>query len=1081
MSENYSKLKEDGFKYGLYHIIRNQIIYYQRPLKPQTDLINRCSFENDERVTAVSDPIFQEFRCWKQINNLWVSYKEKTRSEVSGKAIYKECKRFLTKEQKVLLFEKLQDVKELDYNSVIKILNVKKDGSAKSEHLEGLHIREKMKGCDTLKLIKNILGANYIHLVENDNEMVSKLWEIIYYEQGNEYDENSLKIRSLIELLNTIINDNTLSKDLAFALAQKLEFPRKYSNLSRKTILNILPLMRCGKYFNENSLSENIKSKFKSIFEIVEDGEIKDNIKSNVIIGINENRSLCQEGGMMEYLALGLLYDSHSNINNILVPTITDYHKIVYQDLKLRNPVVEQIVNEAMQVVKSIWKQYNLDTRSLEIRIELARDLKNSAIERERIAKLQKDNNNINEKIKQRLIEIKQSVTDNNVNIYKLWEQQSKDPIPTFKKSNEPTASEIKLMRQWEDQGCISPYTGKPIPLSKLFDENCYNKEHIIPKARYYDNSNSNIVIVESNVNLEKGDQTAWEYISRQNSVYDIFTIDAYIENVNKYFKGEKRKKLLMAGVPEDPILRKLKETQYISVVVKNELAKIVGSTNIKTSTGEVTSILRSQWGLTKLFMSLTEDRFKRMEIWDRSKVWVKKGFDKDKNRNIYEISNWSKRYDNRHHAIDALVVALTTKRDIDRLNNLNKAMQDWLESNKEKYNLNITEGGTIYDSFFNLPAAKRKLIQIDIPRLRSIKAPIKDLVNQTKVHLETMIVSTKPKDNLKYQIDMITGEQKLKIRDELHESTYYGKSKGRDTKTISISELSIKQINLLISESIKREINAHKGDYQEMSDAFKSDGLLAFNDKRRSIGKCPVYKVKIFKTKDSKSELERLYDNNSKLSVVTGNNYIFVVMKKGNERCFEIVSLYDAVKVALGEFRNNNNINFMDVVKEYVLAKNKADEVLFILRANDIVYVPVDNNDVVLGMNNNELLEWLVNLDNKRDFVSRLFKVVKFTGNDCYFIPNNYAKIINAPKYFSKEERKELKKNHSNKRSIPKDELNYREFGSYDGSMMFIPNEDVIKKLNKETYNKKGIIKIQDKCIKLVSDWLGNVYIDKL
>jgi CRISPR/Cas system Type II protein with McrA/HNH and RuvC-like nuclease domain len=50
---------------------------------------------------------------------------------------------------------------------------------------------------------------------------------------------------------------------------------------------------------------------------------------------------------------------------------------------------------------------------------------------------------------------------------------------------------------------------------------------------------------------------------------------------------------------------RQLKDTQYISIAVKNELAKIVGSDHVKTSTGEVTSFLRSRWGLKNFLWNL--------------------------------------------------------------------------------------------------------------------------------------------------------------------------------------------------------------------------------------------------------------------------------------------------------------------------------------------------------------------------------------------------------------------------------------------------------------------------------------------
>ena len=204
-----------------------------------------------------------------------------------------------------------------------------------------------------------------------------------------------------------------------------------------------------------------------------------------------------------------------------------------------------------------------------------------------------------------------------------------------------------------------------------------------MPKSRYYDDSFSNKVICEKNINEEKSNRTAWEYISQQNSKHKILSIENFIKHVNNNYFGKRKKNLLAEKIPTNPVSRQLKDTQYISIAVKNELAKIVGSENIKTSTGEITDFLRSRWGLKKLFMEMTEERFKRMELWDLDEngnpttttKWVTKEVmnDGEKDKNVYEIKNWSKRYDHRHHAIDALIVALTEQSHIQRLNNLNK------------------------------------------------------------------------------------------------------------------------------------------------------------------------------------------------------------------------------------------------------------------------------------------------------------------------------------------------------------------------------------------------------------------------
>ena len=61
------------------------------------------------------------------------------------------------------------------------------------------------------------------------------------------------------------------------------------------------------------------------------------------------------------------------------------------------------------------------------------------------------------------------------------------DQYPEISKISQmaqPSAKELLKYRLWLDQKYCSPYTGKPISLSKLFTS-AYQIEHIIPQSRY--------------------------------------------------------------------------------------------------------------------------------------------------------------------------------------------------------------------------------------------------------------------------------------------------------------------------------------------------------------------------------------------------------------------------------------------------------------------------------------------------------------------------------------------------------------------------------------------------------------------
>lgn len=845
------------------------------------------------------------------------------------------------------------------------------------------------------------------------------------------------------------------------------------------------------------NVPEQIVVNFNNIKHLLETGEItNDCLPQNYIIDfVQQHTNAVEQGGIMYAFAAALVYGRHTK--ETIKPQITNYHDIKYVERNLRNPIVEQIVNETMQVIKALWKQFKLNTNELEIHVELARDLKNSAQEREKIYKGQLNNQKTNASIKQRLVELNQEVNDWNIMLYSIWSKQRTEERPKFKNTKTPTQEEIEKLRIWEEQKCISPYTLKPIPLSKLFSRS-YDIDHIIPKSRYFDDSRSNKVVCETNINEEKDNRTAWEYISQQNSTLGICTIDDYINHINKNYFGQKKKNLLAEKIPSNPVNRQLKDTQYISIAVKNELAKIVGSDNVKTTTGGVTDYLRNQWGLKNLFMKLTEPRFKQMELWDvdengdPKESWTTNYFDKEKQKNVYEIKGWSKRYDHRHHAIDALVVALSNEKFIKRLNDLNKYFQDELAKRKDMIPMEGED--SLEEAFFKLSKENRDKIMKEIESSRKFETPMKNIISEAEKHLESMIVSQKPKDKLAITENK-NGQKQLKIKAALHQETYYGKTLQRDTKTINISKLKAKDISQIIDPILRDEIDKHHKKYETMREAFTGENLIAFNESRlqknKTALKPPVYKVKIWydKNETQDNKLQQLYDNNPKKSIITGDNYLFIVMEHNGKRVFDIISLYDSVALAKDDIKEQ--VFDIEIIKKHICESvrltekrdkqkqellPKPDKILFYLQQNDLVYMPDNDEDDILGFNEQELKLWLSDSENKKEFAKRIYKVVKFTGKDCFFIPHNYAKEINIPKDLSEDELNALKEKYINKK-IPKQELNYIEFGSYSNCTPLEKNNLLTLSLREgKKYKGEKPRKIQDYCVKIKTDWLGNL-----
>ncbi|MGB4776430.1 MAG: hypothetical protein WBP45_14735, partial [Daejeonella sp.] len=74
--------------------------------------------------------------------------------------------------------------------------------------------------------------------------------------------------------------------------------------------------------------------------------------------------------------------------------------------------------------------------------------------------------------------------------------------------------------------------------------------------------------------------------------------------------KSGKRNNLLRKEIPEDPIERTLKETQYINKKLKEKLGELVGSDKIWVTSGAVTDILREKWKLNDIWKELVKERY---------------------------------------------------------------------------------------------------------------------------------------------------------------------------------------------------------------------------------------------------------------------------------------------------------------------------------------------------------------------------------------------------------------------------------------------------------------------------------------
>lgn len=1132
--ETQKQYRKEALEKGLKHIIRNQIIYFQRPLKDQSHLISECRFEKGEKTVAKSHPLFQEYKIWEQINKLSITRKLEAGKTRTGKIKYKYIDRNISFSFKEYLFKELQEKKEIVFATILKKLQNQDDFVKDEDFFNGLDSKSKLVGNTTRITLKNKLGRFWDILgIDNVDEQI-KLWDILYNSKGNEYDLGSHRNKAIAEYLKSKgIEDKEFDK-IVIAISS-IKYKRDYASISLKAVEKSLPLVRAGKYFDSDIFPEEVNERIiRLVNEVVEDPY---DIALQEYLYNNDSLALT-DGGFVNAHALALLYGQHTAKQISDKDVFKEFTEIkALKRHSLRNPLVEQMINETLMVIKDIWRAHG---KPDVIKVELARELKNSQKERKKINDANQDARKDNLRIEKRLAELKQEISSGNIEKYKLWSSQ-KNTDEEFIELYESTKGEKEKMKLWEEQGHVDPYTGKVIQLSNLFDKGLYDIDHIIPKSRYFDDSMGNKVVCSTAVNKEKSNRTAMEYFDAGSEKYEILSKEDFIDNAEKKFFGKKRKHMLATKIPDAPVDRQKKDTQYISVRVKEELAKIVGSENVKTSTGMVTHYLRNHWGVTGVFKNKLEDRF--VKYFEKKSKFVLDEFKKEyikvieneikesnlqllkeadyQKREIERIKNlklgqdeiqeeylayideymavtsistptliefesdniidfiktklpdyqcekvvklftkkelpiseddfyeifehchlfndeqgnriikgYSKRYDHRHHAMDALVVACTDEKAVKRINDLNKHLQDWVEENREKFNLTAESQKERFEQFMIAEHEIRKKAVTEIKRFRNIEIPWNGFLKDFETALDSIIVSIKPKDKLiiqnKEEKDsnnniVKTKEKTIRIRGALHEETLYGISNNAESYRVALEKFASnsfateKNIENITSPFLRKTISEHfKKFNKKKAEAFGSEGLMILNKKlservavKNGVEKAaphpPLTSVKIYRKKEKDRQkitlqkLDREKSYNDKSYVVAGNNYLCAVMEKNEERIIDIISLFDATNLVKEEFRKTFDKSSFDkdkVLEEYFVEGNSDEkgsaEFRFFLKHYNYVYLPPENEDVILDTESLLFKEFWSSPERTKNIF-----VVNEIGMQMYFRPHTLSEVI--------------------------------------------------------------------------------------
>jgi CRISPR-associated endonuclease Csn1 len=554
------------------------LLFWQRPLRSQKNLLDNCRFENNRPVLMangqyrmkngkvvlrskkpcpLSHPEFELFRAYQFINNIRYGKGQK-----------------LTTEQRQLVLELMNS----------------KDGNFNFEEIpKALKLTyEKFNYDNDQKIAGNttIKKLNALFPDEVWSRNYEAIWHCFYF-----YDDNEQLFAKLKKDFQLKVNDPDK--------ISKIRLKDGYSNVSLKAIRNINPFLAKGHLYADAVVLGGVKNAFGQRWENFE--MYRDEIEQAVCQILREDN---KEGEAIEKIkdwlaspvnsygfakadpAFSQLYHHSQEISE------QEQQAFVPELENLRNPIVQQALQEMRRLVNSLLKKY----REIEpgflfdrIHVEMGRDLKNNKTKRQELTRNIRDNEKKNDDARKRLEEFGLRPTRDNLLRYLLY-----DEIQTHVSGP-----------------VLCPYTGKVISMADLIGGgNTVQIEHMIPYSVSLDDSFGNKTLCEANFNRMKGEKTPYEFYL-VNPDYKLWGINKYkdledgwkeiSERAFKVLPYRKAKRFTLKKKIEkaDFIERQLNDTRYISRKAVELLLAICR--DVRMLPGQVTAELRHLWGINNI------------------------------------------------------------------------------------------------------------------------------------------------------------------------------------------------------------------------------------------------------------------------------------------------------------------------------------------------------------------------------------------------------------------------------------------------------------------------------------------------
>ena len=898
-------------------MLRDEVIFMQRPLKSCKHLVSLCEFEKQEKVMRVqqddgkggrklverrvkfgpkvapkSSPLFQLCRIYEAVNNIRLTRPDGSPCDIAPE----ECAKIVAHLQssaslsfaalKKLLKEKALIADQLTSKSGLKGNSTRVALAAALQPYPQYHDLLNME-LETRMMTVQLTDEETGEVTEREVAVVTdsyvrqplyRLWHILY-----SIEERDAMRRALITQLG--MKEEDLDGGLLDQL-YRLDFVKPgYGNKSAKFICKLLPQLQQGLGYSEACAAVSYRHSNSPTSEEITERTLLDKIP-------------------------------------------------LLQRNELRQPLVEKILNQMINLVNALKAEYGVD----EVRVELARELKMSREERERMAegnrRREKENKAIAEKIHE---------------------------CGLF-----PTKSRIRKYMLWEEAGEKCLYCGQILTLSQCLNGDDMEVEHIIPKSVLYDDSYGNKTCACRRCNKEKGNRTALEYIRAKGWEAEYMErINGLLDKKAISYSKHQRLRWLKEDIPSDFLERQLRLTQYISRQAMAILQQ--GIRRVSASEGGVTARLRSLWGYDDILHTLNLDRYDSMGETERV---YREGETTEKLR----ITNWSKRMDHRHHAIDALVVASTRQGYIQRLNRVSseserEAMSGEIEMRKatKTDKLSLLERWLTQRPHLSVRAVSDKVAEILIsyrPGKRVVTRGRNIYLRHGKKCVQSgLLVPRGPlsKETVYGQIT-VNGEPQIVCKYDLHSL------KAKDVDYV---------VDLALRKRLKELLAQHGGKEKE---AFAGD---VYMDEAGTQG--PIRSVRCFTGLDRGKMKAVKYDEQGDAVgfVSPRNNHHLAIYRTPKGKLVEsIVTFWDAVDRA--RYGIPLVITHPREVMEQVLQRGDVPEsVLSLLPSSDWVFVDSLQQDemVIIGLSDEELQRALEAQD-YRKLSEHLYRVQKMSSS---------------------------------------------------------------------------------------------------